>query len=180
MRCFIGVPVDTALALTLVDARDHLVKMMPGAGPAAVPAANFHMTLAFLGDVDPAVFDPIYALLHAVAGRFDVFAQPLTSVHQFPHKAARILAAEGPPVDDLLVMRQQLFAGLSALPLTLKKASALRPHVTLARMQRAVVPPPSQVIDAALRVDSLVLYASKVQQTRRRYRMLRRAELNRA
>ena len=87
-----------------------------GSAVKAIPPANLHITLRFLGDTEPASFDAIEkAIRHASAG-VAPFAFHLTGLGAFPHQARpsvvwvgatgdatlhRIVAALNPAIDAL-------------------------------------------------------------------------------
>lgn len=177
MRAFIGVPVDTAQALALLAMRDEILAIISGGQPSAIPAANFHMTLAFLGLVDEERVDVLDAILSTVASEFSSFSQPFTVVSSFPGPAGRIVAAEGERVDDLDLLHRRLMERLLVSGFQPDADKALRPHISLARLRLPVVPPVSKSCQIGLPVNALVLYESIRRQGKPVYRQLRRAEL---
>ena len=50
MKCFIGLPAAPSV-IKLVDAQDRALSFDAGARP--VPKENFHLTLAFIGEIEP-------------------------------------------------------------------------------------------------------------------------------
>ena len=180
MRAFVAVPVSSKLALELLAVRDDLLADIPSSQPRAVPAANFHLTLAFLGDIDADRVDALDALLSTVAAECMPFQQPLTEVAAFPTARDRIVAAQGRAVDDLSVLHRRLWQRLSMSGFEQRDEQALRPHVTLARLRLPVVPPVRVACQLMLDVTALVLFESVQRQGRAVYRPLRRAELFRA
>ena len=64
MRCFIGIPVPPALAATLTAN-----PVPPTARP--VPAANLHLTLAFLGERSRSQLEPLLPPLKNALARFE-------------------------------------------------------------------------------------------------------------
>ena len=51
MKCFIGLPAAPSVINKLVDAQDRALSFDAGARP--VPKENFHLTLAFIGEIEP-------------------------------------------------------------------------------------------------------------------------------
>ena len=177
MRAFIGVPVSSELALALLALRDELLADIAGSQPRAIPAANFHLTMAFLGDIDPGQVDALDAVLATVATECMPFLQPLTELSGFPGPAGKIVAAQGRAQQDLQVLHKRLWQRLRMLGFEDDGSQAFRPHITVARLRLPVVPPVRQPCQLALPVTSLVLYESTQRHGWPVYRQLRRAEL---
>ena len=72
MRCFIGIPVPPALAATLTAN-----PVPPTARP--VPAANLHLTLAFLGERSRSQLEPLLPPLKNALARLPAFTVTLNS-----------------------------------------------------------------------------------------------------
>lgn len=177
MRAFIGVPVDAAVALQLLALRDEVLRGIGASQPRAIPAANFHLTLAFLGSVEEEKVDVLEAILSTVANEFCTFPQVLTSIVSFPGPAGLIVAAEGALADDLGLVHKRLNERLLVSQFKPDSNKALRPHVSLGRLQFPVVPPVNTDCQIAVSVNSLVLYESLSRQGKTVYRPIRRAEL---
>ena len=72
MRCFIGIPVPPALAATLTAN-----PVPPTARP--VPAANLHLTLAFLGERSRSQLEPLLPPLKNALARLPAFTVTLST-----------------------------------------------------------------------------------------------------
>ncbi|MDF1822765.1 MAG: RNA 2',3'-cyclic phosphodiesterase [Alcanivoracaceae bacterium] len=178
MRCFVGVPVEPLLGVELLSLRDDMLAGLGGGCPRAVPAANFHLTLAFLGEQPDDSVTLLDALLAELAGRHHALVQPLEQVSLFPDNRARLLAAHGPGTPALLSLAEDLQQRLAdTLPGYQPERRTFRPHVTLARLDLPVVPAPLRVVALPLRVEALVLYRSDQVNGKTVYRLLRQAEL---
>jgi 2'-5' RNA ligase len=169
MRCFVGVPVEPLLGVELLSLRDDMLAGLGGGCPRAVPAANFHLTLAFLGEQPDDSVTLLDALLAELAGRHHALV---------PDNRARLLAAHGPGTPALLSLAEDLQQRLAdTLPGYQPERRTFRPHVTLARLDLPVVPAPLRVVALPLRVEALVLYRSDQVNGKTVYRLLRQAEL---
>jgi RNA 2',3'-cyclic 3'-phosphodiesterase len=94
-----------------------------------VPAANYHLTLAFAGDVSNAQAAALRLAgaavrSHAFEVRFDVY--------EYWPKSAVVVAAASEPPAALIELRRLLCVELDRLGVA-TDAQAFRPHVTLAR-----------------------------------------------
>ena len=125
MRCFIGIPVPPALAATLTAN-----PVPPTARP--VPAANLHLTLAFLGERSRSQLEPLLPPLNNALARFPAFTVTLSTVDAFPEPGGRIWAAHARRDVALLDLHQQVWSVLSQAGIEAEPLQFL-PHVTLAR-----------------------------------------------
>jgi len=100
----------------------------------AVPPVNYHLTLAFLGDVEPSRLPALERAAHAVD--VDPFTLTLDEVGRFERAGVRYLGASTPP-SGLVVLRGALvsaLAGSAGLELPPDVAGTrFVPHVTVAR-----------------------------------------------
>lgn len=158
MRCFIGVPVDHHLALSLLGERDRAMTALASTRPREVEAANFHLTLAFLGEL-PAEAEPALLRLMGSVAVQRPFLQPLTRARCFPRPGARLFAVEGEPAPEMLALSRRLELALvrNGFPV---EGRRIRPHVTLLRLGLSPVRSPEWEVDLAAPVRELVLYQS--------------------
>jgi 2'-5' RNA ligase len=106
------------------------------AGGRAVPAANVHLTLAFVGDVATVRLDALRAIVPTLPRQ--AFALDLNLVGVFRRARVGWLAPEIAP-DALATLRTTLAAALTgaAFPLEVRP---FHPHVTLARRCVRAIP----------------------------------------
>ena len=159
MRCFLGIPVEHHLALALLDQRDRGMVALGNAQARPVLARNFHLTLAFLGDISRDRANLLGQRLGAVCAGCASFVQPLDRVHLFPSPQGRLLVAEGRPVAALLRLRERLDLLLESVQVPVE-TRPLRPHITLVRSALASVPGPDWALDLAMPVTEVVLFES--------------------
>ncbi len=159
-RCFIAVPVDAAVTDELHALQTRLRDSDAVAGR-AIPAANFHLTVAFLGALEEHERSRAIELLEDRAGQGEATTQPLTRIRPFPGERSRLLALEGVPAAPLLALQRKLLQDLSAEGIPPAGAErAFRPHISLIRLQRPVNELPFSEVSIELPVRELVFYES--------------------
>ncbi|WP_296230245.1 RNA 2',3'-cyclic phosphodiesterase [Pseudomonas sp. UBA4617] len=124
-----------------------------------VPAANFHVTLLFLGDVDAAQVPAICAAVDQLALPAAAPRLILDRLQVWQRAGALVLEAQQTPTALL-----HLVYGLQQvlLPLGVEAASRdYRPHLTLARDFRGQPPEASSMPDFYLAARHLTLYESR-------------------
>ncbi len=166
-----------------VDARTALVAWADAAAPPEVrrvPAANLHVTLAFLGVCDDGVAASVGALLAGLARPLGTLrtAGALWLAPRRPHVLTVALGAQ----EDLSSLQADLVAVLAAAIGFEPERRAFRPHVTVGRVPRSTridaraeldPPVPELAFDAA----ALTLYRSHTGAGGARYEPLERAQL---
>jgi RNA 2',3'-cyclic 3'-phosphodiesterase len=139
---------------------------------AVSPAANLHLTLAFMADVGDEQTEQVGAVVRAAASGRRAWLLRWTAPGVFPSRARpRVLWLGVEGGEALAEAHVALSAGLSPLGLA-SEVRAFRPHLTLARVRRGEIsrerykdivahlgtvpsPPPSRVV-------ALVLYRSQL------------------
>ncbi len=137
---------------------------LAGCGGRPVPPANYHLTLAFLGDVREALVPPIRAAAAAIAPPSPTLQ--LDRCGHFP--GARVLwigPGESPAV--LKQLADRLWAAMQPLGLE-PDARAFQPHVTIARNVRRA-PRNSRLTSVAWAVHGFALIRSVTDSTGARY-----------
>lgn len=175
-RLFVALDPSDAVRDALVGVRTEM------AGARWLEAAQLHLTLAFLGDVDDALAE---AVERALAG---VEAEPvplaLTALGAFPNRRSpRVLVAGVTASPALLDLQRRVVDALLRAGVTLA-SRPFRPHLTLARLKhsdpRAVGdflarPLPAQAFEA----EAFHLYRSELTPRGARYHRLRTFALRR-
>lgn len=106
-----------------------------GAHARWVPAANLHLSLAFLGDTPAGNIASIKELLEEVAAAVEPFPLHLRSLGYFGRKGRpRVVWAGVEAVDGLLLLQSRLSEGLELLGIETDKRP-YRPHITLGRIK---------------------------------------------
>lgn len=127
-RLFTGLEIPTMTAQHLALLRGGL----PGA--AWTEPSDYHVTLRFIGDIDPRLADEIAHLLERVQRR--AFELRLAGVGHFgkdrPH-SLHALVAPSPDLTELQAEHERLMRRLGLEP----EARRYTPHVTIARLRDA-------------------------------------------
>lgn len=126
MRCFIGIPVPADPGQALRD------RPWPE-GARAVPAADLHLTLAFLGERSHGWARSLWPALAAIAAATPAFDLTLPAVDVFPRAGGRILAARAERAPRLLALHGSIWRVLQDAGVEAETRRFL-PHVTLARL----------------------------------------------
>lgn len=148
MRCFVAAFLPAA-------ARDALVARRPAVeGVRWVAPEKYHVTLRFLGELDPGVAAFWREAAEALDGRFPVDCRAV-AVDGFPNsRRARVIAVT---VDS----GGALEALADALPTGGQDARRFRAHVTLGRARRRPVRlPETRPVEIPFRLDGAGLYRS--------------------
>lgn len=158
LRAFLAVAPPHEVRHALVDQLRELD--VPGR---LVPAANLHLTLRFLGDVDQVALDRFSASIDQ-AERGDSFIVSLTGLGSFPNprKATVVWARVGKGGQALYELAEIAESGATASGLTAEERP-FAPHLTISRVR-----PPRDVVglvndtelDISWRVSELVLFES--------------------
>ena len=135
---------------------------------------KYHITLAFLGLVDPSLVEPIRAAMQAVAGRCKPFNLEIDKVGAFPdERRPRVVYAgsrHAPP--EFRDLAEQLRSAYEALGFTFKDPAVA--HVTLARIKEGRQPIPT-ILDfppIEIPIGALTLFDSMPDKTSTRYEQL--------
>lgn len=106
-----------------------------GAHARWVPAANLHLSLAFLGDTPAGKIASLECLLDEVAAAAEPFPLQLRSLGFFGRKdRPRVVWAGVEPVDGLSLLHSRLSEGLERRGIEIDKRP-YRPHITLGRIK---------------------------------------------
>ncbi len=183
VRAFFALPVPDGARAVLAEAQRTL-KRRAGDAPRWIDPAQMHLTLKFLGWVDPGALPDLEALTAAAAARAAPIDARWSGVTAFPaSRRARVVVAElAEPAGALAALADRLESAVEALGVA-REGRAFRAHVTLARIKH-----PCSVeswIDAArlggaVRFDELVLYRSELLSTGSVYTALARVRLGAA
>ncbi|HEY7682879.1 MAG TPA: RNA 2',3'-cyclic phosphodiesterase [Gemmatimonadales bacterium] len=165
MRVFAALPVEgaarTELEQLLVDfeRRGLPVKWVRNHG--------LHVTVKFLGEIEPDRLDAIQEKLAAACAGTPPLSFRATEIGAFPSfQRARILWAGYESESALELMVHRVEQGLEALGFPVE-GRAFRPHVTLGRVREGARLPPEEVarlesarLSAGFTADRLVLFES--------------------
>jgi 2'-5' RNA ligase len=178
-RCFVAVPIDTALREALAAITGDL-RGRPGAEAWRwTDADGWHVTLAFLGATDPAAVPRLASALVTVAGAHPPVALAAGGLGAFPSRTRARVLWYG-VADPHGALRRLAHSVADACGLAAD--GRFRGHLTLARVRdrdgtdaAALVEAPTE--PATLRVDRLVLFRSHLGRGPARYEAIATAAL---
>ena len=164
MRAFFALEVDDDLAGEIDLWRSR--SLPPFSRP--VPWRNFHVTLAFLGEVSPARCNALCKM--ADGAGISPFELRFESLGYWPRQKISYLAPRTCPAGlDGLVGRLRRTSNRLGLKMDQRK---YLPHLTLARRCEAAPAPPLSAPDFRLGVSAFHLYRSKQMKTGVRYEVM--------
>lgn len=151
-RMFIGLELEGKDKLQIAQWRD---KHLHGLSDKPVPAENFHITLSFLGHVSQDKMEQLHlALMQINAHQFST-----TTTHLGTFKKAQVLYLAVDLVEELDNLAKQCFDINKQLALP-NHHSIYRPHVTLTRKHKDIVPIEAQPPGLTLSFSAFHLYES--------------------
>lgn len=150
-RVFFALPIDSATSAKL----DVWRRVMPITGR-MVPTANFHLTLAFIGEVDGSRLDAL------MDSRFDGYPPFLLEFGELAYFArAKVLSIAPCAVPEALSRLAARCQQLAQHWGNARKEHNYQPHITLARDVEPPVPPASDQMNLSLRCSMVQLLESR-------------------
>ena len=167
IRSFFALPLSIECETALLELTDGLAADLektinPEARIRWVPSANYHLTLAFLGDIEHRDLEALHSIAQTVASSTRAGQFRLRGFEWFPSALKpRMLVAVPEPCEPLIALQRQLSRELHRAGFHIEKRP-FRPHVTLARLRELVVVPDlsGQIFDLDGEIDELVLFSS--------------------
>lgn len=152
MRAFFALPLAEGTAIDLERWRDSKLPVFSR----PVPRSNYHLTLAFLGEISERQCRDIQALAESI--RVPVFELRIDTTGYWPKQRIYYVAPSEVP-DPLLELVNELSACAKRLSIRTNKRKYL-PHLTLAR--RCDRPPPAALMAPDIRIccETFVLFES--------------------
>jgi 2'-5' RNA ligase len=137
MRAFIAIPLPAAIKAALAALQQEFRRLPVEA--AWVREAGFHLTLKFLGEIDPAQIPSITACMRETGQQYAPFALTVDGVGVFPHTTHPRVLWVGVQDDSGQLVRLQhtLDAHLARLGFP-PEERPYTPHLTLARLKRVM------------------------------------------
>lgn len=159
LRAFVALMPDPA-------SRDALHALPVTRGARRTPAAQLHVTLAFIGAIERERCDALAARLPALAAAHSLPLLPVERIAWWPSlPRARLIVAELAADPACAALNAGLSAVLAELGVPADRRP-FRPHVTLARLPRDAVGQPAHGgapgRSVALRFDALTLFESRL------------------
>lgn len=186
VRAFIALPISEGARARLSAALDALGRS--GARVAWVPPENLHLSLAFLGDLEPGTVVRTAGLLTEVAAVTAPFVFESAGVGAFgSQRSPRVIWAGVGESAPLRVLQDAVARGMRALGVEVETRE-FRPHLTLGRVRsphgsaalRAAMERLAQERFGAIRADRVLLMRSELSPRGSRYSILHEAAFGRA
>jgi RNA 2',3'-cyclic 3'-phosphodiesterase len=184
LRVFIALPIPSTVAAFLERIQGRM--RSADASIRWVPAANIHLTLKFLGEIDPSSVPGIAARMDAAARSTPPFFLSAQGVGVFPNlRQARIVwVGLTGDLDRLAMLHRTLEAELERLSFQ-RESRVFRAHLTIGRMRRRLDPKALGDLQAPLkttasdpfRADRISLFRSVLKPSGAEYTRLHTAPL---
>jgi 2'-5' RNA ligase len=181
LRAFIAVPLPGALCDSIARVVAAL-RGLPGADRVRwLRRENLHVTLRFLGNIDPDITPSLLTRVQEQTARLTPFELSLTRVDLFPsRRRPSVVAFEMAPAEPLSELAQAVERGVVAAGLP-REERPFRAHLTLGRIRERniafdVTASDTAVADA-LPVTEAVLFQSQLQRSGALHTPLGRARL---
>ena len=155
LRAFIAIHLSPVARLQLSDAIRSLESEIPS-GVRWVDPEGIHLTVKFLGDIDPALVEEVLQAMKKAASGSSPFQLNLNGLGVFPNqRRPRVLwAGRGGDLDALGALQEKLEAAMSYLNFP-RERGAFSPHLTLGRVRDGVSAVARQQVGAAVSLGSL-------------------------
>lgn len=163
MRAFFALPITAQPKQQLVAQRLRLEAQSSESRMRWVPADNYHITLAFLGEVASGDVAELASIAATVVDRHQGADLSISQLEWFPSVAKpHLLAAVLAESAALHALQQDLTTQLNPLAVRPPKHK-FRPHITLAYAPRGLQTKPLLSIDQPLQIamNQLVLFESQ-------------------
>ena len=187
IRTFVAIPIPDAVAVWLQQIQAQL--RSPSLKIRWVATANIHLTLKFIGDIDPSRIPEIAAQMHAAAGTIPSFWLEAKGVGAFPNlRKARVLwVGLTGDLERLRILQTNLETGLETVGFN-REGRNFRAHLTIGRARQqldaptigASLEPLKDAASGAFRVDRLSLYQSTLKPAGAQYTLLHTVHLESA
>ena len=177
MRLFIGLPLSSAASQNTAALATLAQAVIPGR---YVLQSNYHLTLAFLGDVPPERLSEAQQVLDAFAAQFDAPRLTLGGLSHFGKPSNAILIRGASSANSLDAMHAHLLCALRQRNLPVNDGP-FPPHVTLARhadLACAAQPLPAVSDDLFCAPQAVLYLSARDEENILRYTPLHRADFH--
>jgi RNA 2',3'-cyclic 3'-phosphodiesterase len=157
MRVFFGLELDPATSLQIADWRDR--QLSSPASP--VPAANFHITLAFPGSLSGPALERLCLSVDEWLARTAIEGATLTLDRTGYWSKPGIYWLGPSNWPDGLTRLAQKLNSLGAAAGAKRDRNTFQPHITLFRQCSTAPPAPAQIPDITLHYQHFALFESR-------------------
>ena len=182
IRAFVAVEIGEAARRSAAEV-SRLLRSRPGGDEVRwVRPESLHITLRFLGDVEPAVVPKLVACVAEGVRGLECFEARLAGVHGFPSvRRPRVVVLDVAPRESLEALAAAVERGAVAAGLA-PESRPFRPHLTLGRVRGRAAPDlegAPEPAPAPFPVREAVLFRSELRRSGARYIPLERMALGR-
>ncbi len=171
MRIFFGVRLSQPQTALIASGQARISQELEGARPRLVAPDNFHLTLAFLGNLGTSRLEGLRQCGGQIARQCEPGLATMSRISGFPHAGSRIIALTGTSDRLLDNLHESLLECLSASSYLVERRPFL-PHITLARLTYSVIPSPCWPLSLELPIASFALFHSVSNTRGVQYRVL--------
>lgn len=168
IRSFFALPLSHEAEFDLACATDGLQPLLdktlnPEASLRWVPSANYHLTLAFLGDIRRRDVERLHDIAQQVVEGMWATEFLLQRFEWFPSALKPRLLVAAPADNPALIDLQSRLSKLLRQQGFSLESKPFRPHITLARLRDVSQCPDlsGQELDISCELDELVLFSSE-------------------
>ena len=168
MRVFFCLPIPASVRAGIESVSKRLRDVV-GEPASWVRPENYHITVRFLGDIDPMLTLELESLVRDIVGSFSPFDVAIDRIGAFPSMdRARVLWVGGPDCEPFSSLTAALNGRLEALGFPADRKAATV-HVTIARVKGSAAPQlPGEIAGLnplpgwSVRIDRVVLMESRL------------------
>ena len=140
-RLFVALPVPVEIKNALAETQHQLRKILPGSSAGWTNSDRMHLTLRFLGDVEPVRVEALTSSLAAAAGNFGPIELLAERLGCFPDvRHPRVLWARVQDRGEQLAELQRRIASATAAFTREPEEPRFTGHITLARIKKITRP----------------------------------------
>lgn len=163
IRAFIALDLDETAHAQLTQALEAYKANLPTEIRFILPE-NYHLTLAFLGQIHPEILPILKQGLEEITQGLQPFRICLTELTYFPNQHyPKVLAAMIYPAPELISSQQAVSAVLKKLEIPEAVHDQFLPHLSVAycnRMKSAINAIPKMPLDITSMINAIVVYQS--------------------
>ena len=135
IRSFIAIPIPQIMANALGDCAGQMAYQDKSNAVRWVDQANYHVTLAFLGDQDQSVIEQVADSLDQELPHFG-FDFKVSHLSPFPESRPKLIAAIIEKTAQMMELQQSVQSALKSCSVTIEKRK-FNPHITLGRYRHS-------------------------------------------
>lgn len=179
LRVFVGLDLPSELKEALAKVKVEIEPLIDGRWLAP---ENLHLTLKFIGQVSPDVFEKINSQLNKVKAAFKPFTVQTTGFGFFPHLKKPRIFWLGLSNQRLTELAQAVEDSLYRISIP-KEKREFQPHITLVRFKKPVLVPAGfeqklPKLDFSFQVQELTLFKSTLTPVGAEYQSLKKFALS--